>query len=309
MIVRVSIGSLARLGIENIALIDVPTTLYVLQYAPNGCIARCAFCSQSHRNSSSREYLARVMWPAVELEVLEKHWKHVFVRICIQNVLKRMFVEELMALLKFFERFSTPLSLCTTPLPSKVLEDLAKYIDCLGIGLDAASPTIFESVEKPFTWSTYIRFIENGVRMLGKAKVWVHVVAGLGEDLRDVVKLAKRLTKLGAYIALFNYVAPPKSERRFPGIKVEHYRLLQIALKLLDEGYDPEHYIDFDRLIVKRALPIDPLEAVYTRGCPGCNRPFYNESPRGPIYNFSSRSLLEKHIKEVEQELQAVNAL
>jgi biotin synthase-related radical SAM superfamily protein len=27
-------------------------------------------------------------------------------------------------------------------------------------------------------------------------------------------------------------------------------------------------------------------EAFCTAGCPGCNRPFYNERPAGPMYNY-----------------------
>jgi len=40
-----------------------------------------------------------------------------------------------------------------------------------------------------------------------------------------------------------------------------------------------------------------------TSGCPGCNRPFYNERPGGPLYNFP-RPLKKEEIDQIEEELQ-----
>jgi len=36
-----------------------------------------------------------------------------------------------------------------------------------------------------------------------------------------------------------------------------------------------------------------------TSGCPSCNRPFYNEKPRGPLYNFP-RSLSAEEISQIK---------
>ena len=40
-----------------------------------------------------------------------------------------------------------------------------------------------------------------------------------------------------------------------------------------------------------------------TSGCLGCNRPYYNEQPTGPIYNFP-RSPTQEEIEEILQSLQ-----
>jgi biotin synthase len=37
--------------------------------------------------------------------------------------------------------------------------------------------------------------------------------------------------------------------------------------------------------------------AFMTTGCPGCNRPFYNERPSGPFYNYP-RPLTEEEIRK-----------
>ena len=39
-----------------------------------------------------------------------------------------------------------------------------------------------------------------------------------------------------------------------------------------------------------------------TSGCPDCNRPFYNEKPSGPIYNYP-RSIRPEEIVAIKQQL------
>jgi len=39
-----------------------------------------------------------------------------------------------------------------------------------------------------------------------------------------------------------------------------------------------------------------------TSGCPGCNRPYYNEKPSGPIYNYP-RSLTREEKTEIKKQL------
>jgi biotin synthase len=39
-----------------------------------------------------------------------------------------------------------------------------------------------------------------------------------------------------------------------------------------------------------------------TSGCPNCNRPYYNEKPSGPIYNYP-RELNEKELLDVQKQL------
>jgi biotin synthase len=39
-----------------------------------------------------------------------------------------------------------------------------------------------------------------------------------------------------------------------------------------------------------------------TSGCPNCNRPYYNEKPSGPIYNYP-RNISQKELSEIERQL------
>jgi biotin synthase len=43
-------------------------------------------------------------------------------------------------------------------------------------------------------------------------------------------------------------------------------------------------------------------EPFLTSGCPNCNRPYYNEKPSGPIYNYP-RGLTEKEFSFILHEL------
>jgi len=45
---------------------------------------------------------------------------------------------------------------------------------------------------------------------------------------------------------------------------------------------------------------IDSGEPFLTSGCPGCNRPYYNERPGGPLYNYP-RQLLPEEIEEAKK--------
>jgi biotin synthase len=48
--------------------------------------------------------------------------------------------------------------------------------------------------------------------------------------------------------------------------------------------------------IVESGLPFQ------TSGCPDCNRPYYNEKPSGPIYNYP-RKLTEQEIEKIKSQL------
>jgi biotin synthase len=39
-----------------------------------------------------------------------------------------------------------------------------------------------------------------------------------------------------------------------------------------------------------------------TSGCPDCNRPFYNEKPSGPIYNYP-RNIRQEETQAIKQQL------
>ncbi|MFN3268566.1 MAG: hypothetical protein ACK416_04835, partial [Zestosphaera sp.] len=81
---------------------------------------------------------------------------------------------------------------------------------------------------------------------------------------------------------------------------------------LMDSGINVDNYVRVEgsKLILSKELINDILssadkffEAFLTYGCPSCNRPFYNESVRGPYYNYPSREFLLRNKDSLVSEL------
>ncbi len=310
--IRASIGTLAKLGIVSLKLLAEPTTAYFLQYSPYGCLAHCMFCTQSMHSRSSKELLSRVLWPLIDLDTVLRQWyvvKPNFKRICIQSVIKLGFIDELIAMTKIFsERTDIPISISITPIPLRYIRIFKNLgVDCIGIGLDASSPQIFMKIQKPYSWITYIEFIMKSIEIFGKYSVYVHLIAGLGEDIKEFIDTMLFLHRIGARIALFNYTYV-KGTKRFPGIDIAIYRALQIVRQLIEMDFNPYDYIELKhgKIKFRKVPPIDIDKALLTSGCPYCNRPFYNESPYGPIYNFPSIDLLRKFEDRIKKELRSI---
>lgn len=304
MYVRASIGTLAALGLVDVKMRDKPLVAYLLQYSPSGCRAGCAFCLQSRKLFELRkgEYLGRIPWPVVDLELLEKSWRKVFNRICFQTVIKPGFEREALEVMRKIRSFegSLPLSVAITPVPTSYLRELRSLgVDALGIGFDTATEYLFEKWGKPYSWQIYWKFIEKAIEVFGRNNVYVHLIVGLGETLAEMVRTIKNIYGLGARVALFNYV----DEKGVSQISITYYRLVQLARYMVENGLNPDEYIDYEKQVLVREPELDILQAFYTSGCPSCNRPFYNEKPSGPLYNIPSERALSTYVNSLRKEL------
>lgn len=329
MLVRVSIGTLAVLGLSRVKVDAVPYTAYLLQYSRDGCLAKCIFCPQSRFNlGADKEYVSRIPWPTIDLMdfVEEIRVNKVFSRICIESVLKKKFIVELVEIASILSsRISgMPLSVATTPVHRKYVAELHDSgVDFLGVGLDAATPEVFRKTLKPYTWRTYLDFIATGINVFGERRVTVHLIRGLGESEEEFIKTMAMLYSMGAEIALFALTPVKKTVlENYSQPDIESYRRIQLVKYLLSRGYRisdigffKHGVFYFHRGISKEILSNFNryVEAFMTTGCPGCNRPFYNEKPRGPYYNIPSRSLLRRHYsllyREVERALRCTQGL
>ncbi|ABM80369.1 radical SAM protein [Hyperthermus butylicus] len=309
ILVRASIGTLAALGLAGIRVAAKPTTAYLLQYSPYGCLAGCKFCTQSLRSPASKDMLSRVKWPVVRLTELLAAWRKAgrpFTRICIQTVVKPWFGCEAARILEAIRTIDqeTPASIASTPVSTRLLLYWKSLgVDYLGVGLDAVTPTVFRRAGKPFTWTSYMDFIERGIAVYGRGHVYVHLIVGLGEKPTEIIRLMEKLYAMGARVALFNYTAV--TSWKTSSVRIEDYRLLQLAREILEEGLDPWDYIEERNgsLVLRECPPVNLVKAVLTSGCPGCNRPFYNESPRGPIYNYPSPALAVRDREALKHQL------
>jgi biotin synthase-related radical SAM superfamily protein len=309
--VRVSLWGLVGLGLVDGPSISHPLSiLYVLQYSRDGCLANCSFCAQSRRNSFvDKRFLSRITWPKIELSRLLNaiRIRGGFIhRICFQTIIKKWFLDEALFIAeKFWRSTGKPLSLAITPIPKRILyrfRDLG--VDYLGVGLDAASPRIFRVVGKPYSWDRYLGFIRDGISVFGSRHVYVHLILGLGEKPLETYVLMEKLIGMGADIALFAYTPIDKGLYK-PVLDITYYREAQIIRYLLLRGYSLGEIINNNghvkREIIREIIrDLDKYyEAFLTSGCPYCNRPYYNESPRGPFYNLYSH----KHYLEYKNRL------
>ena len=297
---------------EEVKLLARPTTAYLLQYDDLGCRACCLYCTQSMYSSAPKEMLSRVSWPVLELEnAVDKLTK--FKRVCLQTIMKPGFVEEAIDIARLLRREGTPsMSVAITPIPRSYLKELALAgVEYLGVGLDAFTPEIFARVGKPYSWDTYMKFIDEAVEVFGRDHVVVHLIVGLGEDIRTAVNVMSKLARMGARIALFAFTpvkGTPMSNLDRPPMK--HYRVLQLARYIIERGYRIEDFLiigENQEVKFRKGPWIDRAEEAFlTSGCPYCNRPFYNESPRGPIYNYPSHELLVRYEDEWRRFLEEV---
>jgi biotin synthase len=93
--------------------------------------------------------------------------------------------------------------------------------------------------------------------------------------------------------------------------KVKTYRRLQLARYLIVKGKTRagDMQFDADDKITGYGLTNEALNweiegglPFQTSGCPDCNRPFYNEKPSGPIYNYPTK-LSKKEVETVKKQL------
>ncbi len=317
-VVRASIASLAALGLHDLEIKFPMHTLYLLQYSREGCLAGCLFCSQSRMCPIDKKFLSRITWPTIQLnrfiEALKDRERDVR-RICIQSILKRGFIQEIIDIVDHIrsQGIDKPISVAVTPVSRKYLYCLRDLgVDYIGIGLDTSSPQLFRVMGKPYSWRVYMDFIRDAVSVFGEKHVYVHLIVGLGEKPKEIIDTIYKLIGMGASIALFAYTPLRGLRLKLERPSIGYYRSIQILLYYLNMGYRPSDivYIDNGRILVKRDI-IDAiinevdryLKVFLTTGCPYCNRPYYNESPRGPFYNYYSIDHVLRYIDELRNEL------
>ena len=306
------------LGLEELDMMDAPTTLYILQYSEEGCEATCAFCPQSRYCKAGKELVSRIPWPRVKLsEVLEalSRRRGVFRRLCVQTVLKEGFEGELLRIVKLLREADpeTPISVATTPVSRDVLGDLVEAgVERLGVGLDAASPEVFRKVGKPYSWETYLSFIGEALEVFGRGRVHIHLIFGMGESEEEFLDTMAKLYEMGAEVALFSFTPIPGTPMaNRPPPPLERYRVVQVARYLLSRGYKVSEFAEVreGKIILRDEFLRAGVERAFlTSGCPGCNRPFYNERP-SKIYNYPSLRTLRRELREVMRQLRLASQL
>jgi len=314
LMIRVSLGSALTLGLTHGVQQTETTTIYLMTYHSGKCSANCVFCSQARSSTSRADMLSRVIWPLFPVENVINRIKKVengnlVKRVCIQTMNYPGVFKEMLALIKKINSVSSlPISLSCQPMSKKQIQELINAgVDRIGISLDAATEELFKKTKGssgggPYLWEKHMECLKNAIQILGKGKVTTHFIVGLGENDRELIEIIQRMVNIGVHPSLFAFTPiPGTSEEKRPRPSIHRYRKIQLAQYLITNGkakcedivFDVDNNIvDFKfkenllREIVKTGLPF------MTSGCSGCNRPYYNERPSGPLYNYPFNPVL-----------------
>lgn len=308
--IRASYGSAVELGLVKGKLAARPSTAYLL-LGRGGCRGKCAFCAQSRLGFQGQ--IARVSWPQYPLDsVLEAlRSSESIERVCFQCPDEEMIKTELPFLVARASMHH-PVSVSMPPWGRDLMSELkVAGAERLIVPIDCASPRLFTAV-KGGRMSEYLNSLSDAVEVFGRGKAGTHLIVGLGEAEKEVVDLVGRLLAMGIVPSLFA-LTPVKGtameKRRPPPLAA--YRRLQLAVHIMaDLGKKAEGF-SFDSCgkIIGYPMEKTALEEIVrggkpfeTKGCPGCNRPYFNERVSGPIYNFPYHPSREE-IRSIEGDI------
>jgi len=322
--VRVSVGSAIVLGLMHGKLDALPTTIYLLTYRAGKCSANCGFCPQARESKSRADMLSRVTWPTFPTrQVLQKiknaAERKAIKRICIQALNYPTVFNIVLSLVEEIRSVANlPLSVSCQPFGEDEMKTLAHIgVERIGIPLDAATEDIFDkikgkSVKGPYIWAKQQEALKKAVKIFGKDKVSTHLIVGLGETEEEMVKMIQWCADNDIYPSLFSFtpVAGTALESGSQPL-LDCYRRVQVAHYLIANGkmrYENMTFNNSGCLIDFGVSKDELLNAIrggnpfLTSGCPDCNRPYYNERPGGPLYNFP-RMPMSEEIDEIEKQI------
>jgi biotin synthase len=314
--IRVSTGSAIILRILRGKLDAKPTTAYLLICRKEKCSANCGFCPQASKSKGRADRLSRVTWPAFPtvkvVENIEKAAKAGTIkRVCVQALNYPEFTEDVLSLVSQIKsKAKIPVSVSCKPISRKKMEKWANAgVNRLSIPLDATTEQIFcdvkgQKIGGPYSWENQNRALKMAVDVFGRGKVSTHLIVGLGETEKELCRVIQWCVDSGIYPALFAFtpIRGTALEGKTPP-SLSSYRRAQVTHFLLTTKQTWLENMRFDKTgkLIEFGVPQDVLLKIIesgkpflTSGCPGCNRPFYNERPGGPLYNYPRHMQIEE---------------
>lgn len=305
--IRVSIGSLALLNIRDIKILAKPTTIYLM--VEEHCSFNCLYCAQARESKANFENLSRITWPKEKFgKVLESLITHrdKYKRICFQAVNGRNYFEDLVSFLKAMKEvnLNVPVSVSIREFNEARLKQLFELgVERIGLPIDVVSKENFSKIRGGNYEETFNKIIAFGREF--KGRITTHIIVGLLEKDEELINAMKGFFDNDVLVSLFAFT-PIKGTplEHFETVPIERYRKMQFVRSLLfkkipfkpiyEEDILKEIEMDYKKEFIESLL--NDLSIYMTQGCPNCNRPFYNEKPNGPMYNFPSLLTVENNI-------------
>ena len=322
--IRASFGSAVVLGLTKATLDAKPTTIYLLTFHSGKCSANCGFCPQARKSRGRADMLSRVTWPTFSTERILSGVKHAVKkdgirRTCIQALnYSAVFKDILNIAEEILSRVSIPISVSCQPVNQEEMKRLYESgVERTCVALDTATEELFDRVkgrlaDGPYVWEKQRKALKDAVHIFGRNSVGTHLIVGLGETEEELVKTIQWCVDLGIYPGLFAFTPILGTAlENHPQPLMSHYRRIQIAHYLITNKetcyeemlFDEQGMLkDFDisreqlRQVIRTGKPF------LTSGCPGCNRPYYNERPGGPLYNYPRQPFPEE-MDEIEKQI------
>jgi biotin synthase-related radical SAM superfamily protein len=320
--IRVSTGSAVVLGLLRSRLDAKPTTIYLLACRSEKCSANCGFCPQARESRGRADMLSRVTWPLFPtsqvVDGIERIVKEgTITRVCIQTLNYPEVFDDVMPLVRAIRsQVMVPVSVSCQPLNSDRLKALVDAgVSRISIALDAATEELFDKVKGqivggPYIWERQRKALKEAVGIFGKGSVSTHLIVGLGETEKELCQTIQWCVDSDVYPGLFAFTPIPGTAfEDKPPPSLSRYRRTQVAHYLLTHRKTRVENMDFDNRgcltnfgISKDGLRevVETGEPFVTSGCPGCNRPYYNERPGGALYN-CPRQLRFEEIAEAKR--------
>ena len=322
--IRVSIGSASVMGLLSCKMDVNPTTAYVLMSRNEKCSANCSFCSQAKTSRTKADRLSRVIWPAfLTKEVVEGIEKTAntgkIMRVCIQSLNYPEVFDDVLCFVKEIRaRVRLPISVSCSPLNQQQLKQLTEAgVNRVSIALDAATEEIFDTIKgrnvsEMYSWNRQHDALKDAVKVFGKGFVSTHFIVGLGETEMELCQAIQWCVDSGVYPALFAFTPiqgtalennPQPQLSTYRRVQVAHYIIVQEKARIENMEFNKEGKLARFGIAKEQLTKIiETGEPFLTSGCSGCNRPYYNERPMAPFYNFP-RQLLPEEIEKVKKVL------
>jgi biotin synthase-related radical SAM superfamily protein len=322
--VRLSIGTAVQLGLEDGSKDPDFTTAFFMTYREGKCDANCAFCPQAQGSTASSDRLSRISWPEFDLKRVLDVWPPPgqFRRICIQTICYPEVVDESVEIVRKLRSITKlPISVAIHPISKSDLKKLHDSgVSNIGIAIDACTADLFDEIKgqkrkSDYEWETHNQALIDALDIFGKGHVTTHLIVGLGESEYEAASFIINMYEKDVSVGLFaftNIKGTALESREQPDLA--SYRRIQVVRQLaskkhlhldqIEVNQKGQISLKVDSEVVREALSSG--DAFRVTGCKGCNRPFYNERPRGPMYNYP-RSLNEEEIQRAIEESGLVN--
>lgn len=315
---RMSLAAAMTLGFK-VGLFYRGAKLYCINLLltyQEGCLGSCSYCGLSRKREGAytEKSFIRVSWPIYKTDdiigaMVEK--KNRLKRVCISMITNKKATEDTLDVTnRIRTRVDLPISLLITP-TLLGRKDLVSFKDSgaerIGVAVDAVTPDLFDKhrgrgIDGPHRWERYWEIVQQALEIFGEGMVGAHMIVGLGETEKEMVRAIQKVRDMGGRTHLFSFFPEGGSRlAEYPQPPSGQYRRMQMARYLIDEGLSWEEdfvYDDRDKVLSFGVTDgelnrvIDLGTPFMTSGCPdesgqvACNRPYGDSMPGPDIRSF-----------------------